>query len=608
MSQVRLSIVENREKLILRLDKIGLFLLGFFSLCYSLFYRRFAEIHIQLPLLDFPIFIGEVLLFICLCILIGKWVIDKKESHLRLKPLSTFFKNNQFYLVALLFISFILIKALYGYSKYGPLALRHSAMFYYTFFAICGFSFYRRYFFKQNTILFLCFLLILIRLISWSPLVKTPILHDLFPFVSIILIFILIKSYRGSNLIRYPIFFIVFIFALFKLSHFGARQQMVGDFLTMVFIVIAFFLILKIKLKYKIAIFVVISLSLGWGAFKMSNEVKSVIDLKTFMKQYQEVNNFILSKEKDFKMEKIKPILYNKEVDTAFYKPEAKKDKVSAQEQDIITQKMDELRFNINVADQTIREFQTKRAKAKPENIEELPAVKEASLEQPTKPRPQLEALEREVSVVLTRLETIEMQVKQNRQDYKELENAKKKIEGSLIELSELIREGPEKENIVRSAVSARTTSFFRILIWRDMIERLITERAIVGINFGDPLRSKSIEIMVLAEGEWSRDGWITPHNSFINFIYRAGLIGIIYILFIFIIFIRMVVRSISLRSVNGILLCAAIMHILIIANFTVVLEIPHHAIPFWSLFGMVYAYLNNLGKKYNNNNALTNG
>ena len=93
------------------LDNIGLFLIGLFSLGYLLFDRRFAELHRQFPFLNFPIFVGEILLFLCVILLVIK-------------------KSNIWYYLLFSYFGFVLIKALWGYFEWGPLAFRHSALFY----------------------------------------------------------------------------------------------------------------------------------------------------------------------------------------------------------------------------------------------------------------------------------------------------------------------------------------------------------------------------------------------------------------------------------------------------------------------------------------------
>ena len=54
------------------LDAIALICVGAYCFFSSLFASKFAELHISLPFLNFPIFIGEILLAVCAIILIAK--------------------------------------------------------------------------------------------------------------------------------------------------------------------------------------------------------------------------------------------------------------------------------------------------------------------------------------------------------------------------------------------------------------------------------------------------------------------------------------------------------------------------------------------------------
>jgi len=138
----------------------------------------------------------------------------------------------------------------------------------------------------------------------------------------------------------------------------------------------------------------------------------------------------------------------------------------------------------------------------------------------------------------------------------------------------------------------------FRLFIWRDMIEEYRQQNPLtqlIGFNFAHPQRSKSIEVLGQARSVWERDGWITPHNSFLHMIYRAGLLGAIFIVFIFSGVGFLTVKFIHLRSRTGIILTSMLVFWMVTANFLVILELPYNAIPFWSLFGMTFAYFHSL-------------
>ncbi|MGE0268327.1 MAG: hypothetical protein AB7S78_07715 [Candidatus Omnitrophota bacterium] len=131
----------------------------------------------------------------------------------------------------------------------------------------------------------------------------------------------------------------------------------------------------------------------------------------------------------------------------------------------------------------------------------------------------------------------------------------------------------------------------FRLFIWRDMFTELRKYRPVFGFSFGKPLRSVSLEILNWGKSEWGRDGWVAAHNSFFHMIYRAGMVGIVFIFSILAVLFIMIKGFLRIRSVPGILLCGLILSWFVAANFLIVLEIPYTAIPIWSLYGMTFAY-----------------
>lgn len=149
-----------------------------------------------------------------------------------------------------------------------------------------------------------------------------------------------------------------------------------------------------------------------------------------------------------------------------------------------------------------------------------------------------------------------------------------------------------------RSLGIAYGNMLFRFLIWRDMRDEILEKKALWGINWGKPQRSKSLEMLRLAEVEWRRDGWITPHNSYFHIIYRAGVIGVFLIISFFVTLWRVIKDFARAKSVVGGLLIGIFIYWLTIANFLVFLEFPYNAIPFWSLFGLMLAYRDHLKEK----------
>ena len=135
----------------------------------------------------------------------------------------------------------------------------------------------------------------------------------------------------------------------------------------------------------------------------------------------------------------------------------------------------------------------------------------------------------------------------------------------------------------------------FRLLMWRDMFENLCQKPfplyMIGGMNFGKPQRSVSLEILLYGYTDWMRDGWISPHNSYLNLIYRGGILGFAIVVGLWIILVRLGSLFFRTRSAVGILLASVLVYWMVIASFLVFLEIPYYAVPFWLFLGMVIAY-----------------
>lgn len=170
--------------------------------------------------------------------------------------------------------------------------------------------------------------------------------------------------------------------------------------------------------------------------------------------------------------------------------------------------------------------------------------------------------------------------VTENQEDIKEQaeSNEKKGLR------SGVLSEQSESDSIHQMKLG---NSLFRLLLWKDAVNEMSQERKIFGLNFGKPFRSESLEIIRSAVNEWKRDGWIAMHNSYLNILYRAGIVGLLYITFMFLGFGYMVKTFIVNRSVPGLLVCASMLVPFVASFFAVSLEVPYLAIPMWTLYGL---------------------
>ncbi len=153
----------------------------------------------------------------------------------------------------------------------------------------------------------------------------------------------------------------------------------------------------------------------------------------------------------------------------------------------------------------------------------------------------------------------------------------------------------PKHAGPIRPLGIEQGTIFFRLFIWRDMIKQLSDKKPVFGFDFGRPFRSRNLAILNWGQSECRKDGWIAAHNSYLEIVYRAGIVGILFILGIFTAVAILTKEFLQRKSVTGILLCGALISWLAMANFLVILELPYNAIPFWSLFGMTFAYSRHL-------------
>jgi len=111
------------------IDRVGMIAIVIVSLGYVLFGASFAQLRLEFSFLDFPIFIGEILLGFTTLLFIVKSVRQKWEL-------------GAWGWVLGAYLFFVLLKAFSGYFVWGPLAFRDAALFYYPFFIVLGYSFW----------------------------------------------------------------------------------------------------------------------------------------------------------------------------------------------------------------------------------------------------------------------------------------------------------------------------------------------------------------------------------------------------------------------------------------------------------------------------------
>jgi len=320
--------MKNIDKKAYILDAAGLMSIGLFSLGYVIFIRFFAELHLQLPFLNFPIFVGELLLFGCLVLFLVKYY-DKPQ------------KLTKWHYLIICYFVFVVIKALFGYVKWGPLALRHAALLYYPAFIVFGYAFYRRKFFDWKAYSILPLLIILIFVVGRFS--------DYWTFTLAVLGFILIKSH-SHKIIKSVMFLVFFVAIPYKEFFITSRMMIVGNLLSGLYLAgtLPFILSSKKWFKFLIAVMVGGIVLLGLFTFANHNALKSIVDFKRMAEVLNsrskeaeaKINHFKTERRREVKLynperiAKVRPdevsfVEVKKEIETAFIRSTREKQELS---------------------------------------------------------------------------------------------------------------------------------------------------------------------------------------------------------------------------------------------------------------------------------------
>ncbi len=498
-----------KQKVIKVVQEIGLAMIVGLSLLYAIFRQRVSEKFIKLPLLDFPIFVGEIVLGFCFLLFALKLFLEYRSGHFRI---------NWYGWGIVAYGIWIVTMALAGYSKIGAFAFRTSALFYYALFAVMAFHFYRREFFNQRIVLIL-----ILGMLAFTA-QDAITLYCQVPFF-LVFLFLLFsiddKRIRMGGLVL----LMLIVFLRFSWETSVHRSHIAGILGTLVFLFI-------FGLRYinknnlfgkRLLVGFFIAAILGMYVF-LDNDVRRSFALQAIVEEYKYFNNYIQKNKHLFIFRDVPPRLY----------------------QD------DDVKYN--------RRPLTEEERAKRNDpFPDLAMVWPGGVEE--RPRPQ------------------------NVSRFEGEPAADQKKSGAL---SWFI---PKQQG--RNILQSRNQILFRIFIWRDMLEDMKADpySFIKGVGFHKPQRAHSIEILGWGRQEWGSDGWITMHNSFLNMIYRGGVIGWALLGTIVILTVQMTKDFGRRRILSGGLLVAGLVYWIVISNFLVYLEVPHTAIPFWGFLGVVCAF-----------------
>jgi hypothetical protein len=381
---------------------------------------------------------------------------------------------------------------------------------------------------------------------------------------------------------------------------FCPRGILLGHILGFFVLLSSAFILVKINKRYKIIISFVFVLIFALSVVKLGNKgrVLSLFNVRSLVDRYVEVNNFIKKNEKLYTMKEIIPKLYcpdpkGEPVESKIKEGKEKKVVLRIEHTREETTSLLNTLYSLGAAPRDISIVEKSQLVAVQKGNESFDG--HASIQEPMmipeEPVGDSAIEARKTDSKDDALITIaKVQLKPPQDRDKVLKEITKNSENI-----EIVQEAPQSSLVAFSSADAEigySTATFRLLIWQDMLKELWSNKAILGMSFGKPLRSKSVEITGMGYGEWSRDGWVFPHNTFMNIIYRSGIIGMILLILLFLSIFKAWRKCLKNESIVGIMLMSVIIYWLTIGFTFVLFELPYHAVPFWSLFGITFAYI----------------
>jgi hypothetical protein len=239
------------------IDRVGLAAIVIVSLGYVLFGASFAQLRLEFSFLNFPIFIGEILLGLTSLLFIVKSVVLMPDTHSSSRQK---WELGRWGWILGAYLFFILLKAFCGYHAWGPLAFRDAALFYYPFFAVFGYSFWSQDLLMDKT-----------RRLGLAVIFFIFILHQyaLFWPCSLIIIGVILALEAKSFKERMVLIGAVFLFAPYDaLFNIFYRAAFLSSLITAIFIGVIFFLFFCNDRRVRIVGIVLVSIVLGIFLFK----------------------------------------------------------------------------------------------------------------------------------------------------------------------------------------------------------------------------------------------------------------------------------------------------------------------------------------------------
>ena len=269
------------EHQVLRLQQIAIGTIGICCFCYTVFWVNFAKLHVTLPVVHIPIFIGEWLLAFCIVLMVRQWqLLRPKQLDMR-------------HYVFMAYAAFVISKTAMGCIQFSPLSLRNAALFYYPFFVVIGFYCWRKEFFNRNNCLILLAVLLVTKLLGKMN------GFFLFPYCALSVILLLRApkwQWRAGLALA-----VVLLFP--PLGFFEDSKAIVlGNLAAFLFLLVLSLYMLPLVRKYRIWVVIALVGVLGIAVVKLfgPNRVKSLSTPLQLMEIIKEKDNFIEQRKADY--------------------------------------------------------------------------------------------------------------------------------------------------------------------------------------------------------------------------------------------------------------------------------------------------------------------
>jgi hypothetical protein len=571
------------------LSEMGLGLTCAYIFLSSLYGPTFAKIHASLPGLPFPIFVGEILLLICLGLTAALW------ANGAFPPLSSRVKGT-----VIVYLIFITLKTGFGYWLHGPLALRNAVMFIYVFFTFFVYGFSRD--------------------VSLNKLSAGIIL-------ALLSVLLVLGAVRQS--FRYPcLMFMIFI----SWRYFYQQRWWWAAAIGLLTVCLGPKNIIPESSKGAL---VASLISTGWviykiteikkrGVFFLPAAILTLLAVIVFADKasFQSLWQWHRLKEALQESNSIVRLNENKENRQDFGYVKLYDDRPESMRSPIYHRHPQNLESQSSTDNAKPAQKQVQKAIAVLASLSEAPSRHTPSIAQAPPPaaKPAETALKSEDKPAQKQepppaAKPAETALKS------EDKPAQKKVRHAIAVLASL-SEAPSHDlgkgkpqraswiKEIKSPFMTRdlttpqtpksniTNMVWRIFVNEDMLKEWLTAgkpQLLWGIDFGKPFLSRRINILAQV-GNWSAGesvGWIEPHNSYVHILYRSGLVGIMFLLFGLSTFLGLVKKSFELSSPLPIfVLESAFIYWLILSNFEVIFELPYFAISVWSLLGFAAAFI----------------